>query len=690
MASLGSQWEQDVFATTNTAYWNDSWRHRCLFRAVRVLGHGARAHRFLVLLAASLLVGRWFARAEKADYVVSLSLNNDRAFAALNEELVPADGPVFVVNRARMPVWRRIAILCRSGSLAEAGRVLTRQGSRDPRVRAMQVFGIACGLLFQADLRRSGAQQIAVANDHSPPSLALLRLGGSLGIPRIYVQHAPVTPHFPPLDVELAILRDARSVETYRAAARRMAQPWRPEICHIRGTPAPPLAPARSFTPGMTVCLALSMYPDLAQVAEFVQALRRSGAVGTVSLRPHPRYTHPDLLTRTAAQLATPLLAADGDLDRLVRETGIFVVSNSGLGIELLQRGAPVVFADALDHQHRDYYGLVEAGLLPELTADALADAMAGGAHLAEIFTPAWQARVRALLTSGGTRDDAALLRRLCQIRLSAGESFAGQSGEAATVSVVIPAHNRIATLPDAIFSARNQSHPPFEIIVVDDGSVDGTAAMVKADFPDVILVSLPQQSGACAARNAGIARASGSHIAFLDSDDAFLPDKLHRQLGAMRRTGARFATCGKRLKSGRVELTRQLDDRRLSSFNFRGGTSGLIAGTGLMREVQFDPTMSAAQDWELFLRLSASAAGVHVPEALYLYGTGAANRITLSKRRRFLGHVQLYRRHIRGTSRNTLRVHLVHMAIQAMLRADLRDNRLCWLAADTIHRLLR
>lgn len=258
------------------------------------------------------------------------------------------------------------------------------------------------------------------------------------------------------------------------------------------------------------------------------------------------------------------------------------------------------------------------------------------------------------------------------------------------TVSVVIPSYDRRATLPAAIASARTQTCPPHEIIVVDDHSTDGTAEALVASNPDVRLIRLPRRSGACAARNAGAATVTGSHIAFLDSDDVFLPDKLEKQLRALATTGARFATCGLRLPSGKALLTRALPEHRLATFNFRGGTSGLLVETGLMREVGFDPRMLAVQDWDVFLRLGDRAPGVHVPEALYLYGLAEANRITRSKRRRLLGHVQLYRKVILGTTRDTLRARLVHRALQASLAAHLQGRPVCWRLADVLHQALR
>jgi len=96
-------------------------------------------------------------------------------------------------------------------------------------------------------------------------------------------------------------------------------------------------------------------------------------------------------------------------------------------------------------------------------------------------------------------------------------------------ISVVIPAFNRESYLGEAIESVLAQGRPETELIVVDDGSTDGTAS-VASSHPGVVCLRLPHR-GPAAARNAGIAAARGELIAFLDSDDLWAPGKLAAQL---------------------------------------------------------------------------------------------------------------------------------------------------------------
>jgi glycosyltransferase involved in cell wall biosynthesis len=103
------------------------------------------------------------------------------------------------------------------------------------------------------------------------------------------------------------------------------------------------------------------------------------------------------------------------------------------------------------------------------------------------------------------------------------------------TVTAVIPAHNAAPFIGEALDSVLHQTIPPTEIIVVDDGSTDGTPAVARRCDPLVHVIEQPQR-GVSAARNAGIAAAKGEFIAFLDADDVWAPPKIERQLAAFAR----------------------------------------------------------------------------------------------------------------------------------------------------------
>jgi hypothetical protein len=100
-------------------------------------------------------------------------------------------------------------------------------------------------------------------------------------------------------------------------------------------------------------------------------------------------------------------------------------------------------------------------------------------------------------------------------------------------VTAVIPVYNGAASIPRAIESVLAQTYPVAELIVVDDGSTDGTASAVRAFGPRVRYLYQPN-SGVAAARNRGLWEATTEWVAFLDHDDRWLPEKLHCQVSAL------------------------------------------------------------------------------------------------------------------------------------------------------------
>lgn len=99
-------------------------------------------------------------------------------------------------------------------------------------------------------------------------------------------------------------------------------------------------------------------------------------------------------------------------------------------------------------------------------------------------------------------------------------------------VSVIIPSYNHEKFIGDAIESVLNQSYPHIEIIVVDDGSTDGTQEILSRFQSQInIMFMFQENSGGSAARNSGIRVAQGRYICFLDSDDVFHPEKVERQI---------------------------------------------------------------------------------------------------------------------------------------------------------------
>ncbi|MCG8440961.1 MAG: glycosyltransferase family 2 protein [Caulobacterales bacterium] len=200
-------------------------------------------------------------------------------------------------------------------------------------------------------------------------------------------------------------------------------------------------------------------------------------------------------------------------------------------------------------------------------------------------------------------------------------------------VSVVAPTYNRAHLITDALDSALAQTYRPLELIIVDDGSTDATADTVEAwrrRPPAEVAVRYVRQanSGGNAARNKGVAESRGDIIAFLDSDDTWLPAKLEKQVAVLQADARRGAVyCGLReevIETGEVrdpaphaypegDLLSQLIVRDVT-----GPTSTFIVRRDVFEEAGlFDETLKARQDWDMWIRIAARRRIGCVPEAL-------------------------------------------------------------------------
>ena len=202
-------------------------------------------------------------------------------------------------------------------------------------------------------------------------------------------------------------------------------------------------------------------------------------------------------------------------------------------------------------------------------------------------------------------------------------------------VSVIIPTHNRREVLPRAVESVLAQTVSAVEVIVVDDGSTDGTADVVRSleSTAGVKGVYLGKSRGGNAARNAGLNLAGGDLIAFLDDDDVWMPEKLELQLLVFDRVpnvslvGAWF------LRDGNVQkLPPEIPVRMLLGGNFVGSFSFCLFRRNDLEAVGgLDESLSNSQDWDLWLRLVERGSVRIVQKCLVHYATHRRDRVTES-----------------------------------------------------------
>ncbi|MGD9644487.1 MAG: glycosyltransferase family 2 protein [Pirellulales bacterium] len=199
-------------------------------------------------------------------------------------------------------------------------------------------------------------------------------------------------------------------------------------------------------------------------------------------------------------------------------------------------------------------------------------------------------------------------------------------------VSVVVPVFNGADFLPAALDHVLGQTHRPLQVIVVDDGSTDGTADVLER-YGEQIEVLRQNNRGVGHARNAGIAAARGDYVAFLDQDDWWVPAKLARQVECFEQdagvglvhTGVEyFAEATHEFTSplnplARPELLQGNCFRRLLEENHVRNSSVMVRRRLLAEAGACDQAISGntVQDYDLWLRLARISRFVYIPEPL-------------------------------------------------------------------------
>ena len=180
-------------------------------------------------------------------------------------------------------------------------------------------------------------------------------------------------------------------------------------------------------------------------------------------------------------------------------------------------------------------------------------------------------------------------------------------------ISVIIPSYNRANTLLRSAQSVLNQTIQDIELIIVDDGSTDNTEQVIenlKKNDARVRSICLEKNSGACVARNTGIDAARGEYIAFQDSDDVWMADKLDKQLRKIKSANADIVFCKyNRIKDGeKVSVgPEQYKEGFLNPVRdvYGIGTQTLLFKKEIFDEYRFDPQMPRFQELELLYRIS-------------------------------------------------------------------------------------
>lgn len=205
-------------------------------------------------------------------------------------------------------------------------------------------------------------------------------------------------------------------------------------------------------------------------------------------------------------------------------------------------------------------------------------------------------------------------------------------------MSVILPTFNRATWVKEAVASVLEQRGISFELVVVDDGSSDGTADMLQREFADQLRLLSTANHGVSAARNLGVRESRGSLIAFLDSDDLWLPGKLQAQIEYLRahpsveicqteelwvRDGKRVNPCAHHRKPSGWIFEPSLQRCLVSP------SAVLMTRVLFDRVGGFDESLSACEDYDLWLRVACKNQVGLVTQPLVVKRGGHADQLS-------------------------------------------------------------
>ena len=203
-------------------------------------------------------------------------------------------------------------------------------------------------------------------------------------------------------------------------------------------------------------------------------------------------------------------------------------------------------------------------------------------------------------------------------------------------VTIVIPTYNALAFLPETLASVYQQTYQDFEVIVVDDGSADGSLDWLKAQNFARLRALSQENQGVSVARNRGVREARGEFIAFLDADDLWEPEKLEKQLAVFAakpdtglvHTGTRILEADGSLGATfGVSAEGDTLTRVIRSNPIRCGSTPLVKKACFEEVGLFDSSLLRSEDWEMWVRVAAKYPFGVVDEPLVRYRQHASNK---------------------------------------------------------------
>ena len=258
-------------------------------------------------------------------------------------------------------------------------------------------------------------------------------------------------------------------------------------------------------------------------------------------------------------------------------------------------------------------------------------------------------------------------------------------------ISVIIPFYNRVKTITKCLQSIINQTYPPDEIIAIDDGSTDDSVKVIKHFNKNIKIISLNKNYGAQKARNEGIKTARNDWIAFIDSDDEWLSNKLEKQISLLKTADFNPMTvvhgdCY--IKNIDSEDAKHWQLEKIDGENVykillsKSGTlfPSILTSRRALEKINFlDENVPSYHEWDTAIRLAKYCRFIHIQEPLFIYNLHQ-NTISKNSDTSAEGYQYIINKHKAEITKlcgiDTYDRHLMTSAILAMNSGDFKNGK--------------
>lgn len=230
-------------------------------------------------------------------------------------------------------------------------------------------------------------------------------------------------------------------------------------------------------------------------------------------------------------------------------------------------------------------------------------------------------------------------------------------------ISVITPVYNREKTIKKCLESVIHQTYKPYEIILVDDGSTDNTIKIAESINCSFLKVIKQDHKGAQRARNTGIRNAKGNYIAFIDSDDEWLPTLLEEEviyLKKVKKDIVLYTDCYVYDESKKRRTLWRLPGKSGNMYKFLLLHQGPMFQSMLVRRDHLinigllDEKVAAYQEWETAIRLAEHYKFVHLGKPLFIYNIHGGVTISKDKKKGFMGYKYIIKKHTKAILKKT------------------------------------